>query len=159
MVMAVSQLRNSEYISTQNSDPANSPVESGDRPMGAKASTAMKVAPSNGHMVCLTIALAASSLVWPRCRPIKMPSVMTIALSTSMPRAMISAPSEMRWSSMSFCSIRMNVPLQVRNSTIPISTPLLMPMKNNSTTMTMATAAIRFFRKLATEISTSLGWL
>ena len=60
-VMAVNQLRNREYIRTQNSEPANSPVASGDSPIGAKARMAITVAPSRGHMVCFTMALAASS--------------------------------------------------------------------------------------------------
>ena len=64
--------------------------------MGAKARIAMTVAPSKGHMVCATMALAASSLLRPRFMPINTPSVITMALSTSMPSAMINAPSEIR---------------------------------------------------------------
>ena len=64
--------------------------------MGAKAVIAMMVAPSKGHFVCLTTELAACNLVMPRCKPMSMPSVTTMALSTSIPSAMMSPPREIR---------------------------------------------------------------
>lgn len=45
---AVIQLKNSEKQSTQNSEPTNSPVASGDSPIGAKAVMAITVAPKRG---------------------------------------------------------------------------------------------------------------
>ena len=73
---------------------------SSESPIAAKAVMAMAVAPSSGSWACAVTSRAASSLSCPaRIRTI-IPSVMTIALSTSMPSAMISAPSEIRCSGM-----------------------------------------------------------
>ena len=65
-------------------------------PMEAKAITATAVAPNRGMAFWLTTSLAASRPLRPWSIFIFMPSTMTMALSTSMPRAMIKAPREMR---------------------------------------------------------------
>ncbi len=81
---------------TVKSDRQNSPVLSGDRPIAAKAMMATTVAPSSGVDVWPVTSRAASSASIPPLIRTNMPSMITIALSTSMPSAMISAPSEMR---------------------------------------------------------------
>jgi hypothetical protein len=88
----VIQLSSSEISMTRNSERVYSPVLSGEKPIGTKARTAMKVAPSKGMAVCWVISLAALMRSMPREIRTRMPSVTTIALSTSMPSAMISAP-------------------------------------------------------------------
>ena len=136
-----------------------SPVASSDRPMGANAMMAITVAPSSGQMVWRTISTAASSFDIPRFMPTRMPSVTTMALSTSMPRAIISAPREIRCRSMASTFMTIKVPRMVSSSTPPISRPERTPMNTSNTAMTMAMASPRLSRKAPTELSTSWGWL
>ena len=120
---------------------------------------AITVAPSSGQTVCLTTSLAACNLDSPRFMPTRIPSVTTMALSTSIPSAIISAPREIRCRSMASTFITMNVPRMVSSSTPPISTPERKPMNTSKTAITMATASPRFSMKALTDLSTSLGWL
>ena len=152
MVTAVSQLRSKEIMMTVNSDRVYSPVLSCEVPMAAKASTAMIVAPRSGHAVCLTTSSAALRLSMPCWKRINMPSTTTIALSTSMPSAIISAPSEIRSSSTPAMLIKMKLPQIVRNSTKPIRSPLRNPMKKSRTTMTIATAWSRLTTNPCIEV-------
>ncbi len=87
----------------------------------------------------------------PRCFWISMPSQITTALSTSMPMAMISAPREMRSSSIPASHISSSVPSTVRNSTAPMITPARRPIARQSTPMTMATERKTLSAKLLTE--------
>ncbi len=153
-VSAVTQLSSKEISSTQNKLPANSPVASDDKPIGAKAIMPITVAPSSGHWFCLTTLTAASTLLMPRRIPTIIPSAMTIALSTSMPSAIINAPRETRCRLISPRRIKMKVPSTVNNSTVPISKPLRKPMVSSNAIITMATASTRFSRKSLTEFST-----
>ncbi len=134
-VTAVTQLRSSEIRITVYSERVYSPVASCDVPIAAKASTAMIVAPSSGQAVCCTVSTAARTLSTPCCSFTSIPSTTTMALSTSIPSAMISAPREMRSS----------------------ITPMR-PMKRSSTTTTMATACSRLTRKLLMAVVTALDW-
>ena len=59
MVSAVIQLKNSEKHSTQKREPTNSPVASGESPIGAKAVIAITVAPRRGKPFCDTTSFAA----------------------------------------------------------------------------------------------------
>ena len=83
-----------------------------------------------------------------------MPSQTTTALSTSMPMAMISAPREIRSSSMPASHITSSVPSTVRNSTAPMITPARRPMAMHSTPTTMATERNTLRAKLFTDSST-----
>ena len=157
--MAVIQLSKSDINNTQNKLPANSPVASELKPIGANAVIPITVAPSSGHLVCSTILTAAFNLVWPRFKFINMPSVTTMALSTSIPRAIISAPREIRCRSMANNFINIKVPKTVSNKIPPIKIPLFNPINISSTTITMAIASTRLTIKPSTDFSTSLGWL
>ena len=67
-----------------------------------------------------------------------------MALSVSMHSAMISAPNEMRSIRRSpFMYMTRNVAMIVRNSTMPMISPVLRPIANRSTTKTMVTALPR----------------
>ena len=68
--------------------------------MAEKARIPMTVPPSSAQMVLPTASRAASRGPTPDCIRTCMHSAMTMALSTSIPRAMTSAPREMRCSSM-----------------------------------------------------------
>ena len=98
------------------------------------------VAPSSGIAVCLTISIEPFLASMPFSRRTSTPSTTTMALSTSMPSAIISAPREIRSSATSIGDIKIKVPAIVTISTKPIRIPLRSPMKNSSTTITMATA-------------------
>ena len=54
----------------------------------------MAVAPSSGHCDCLTTSIAAFVRLSPFSAATSTASVMTMALSTSIPSAMMNAPSE-----------------------------------------------------------------
>ena len=140
-VTAVTQLKESDTSTTWKSERQNSPVLSSEVPMAAKARMAMAVAPSSGIADCFTTSMAASRGVHAALLTHEhTPSTMTIALSTSMPRAMISAPREMRSRATPQGSRKMKLPTIVSTSTKPISTPLRRPMKKSSTTITISTA-------------------
>ncbi len=90
--MARNQLSVSEIMMTRNRVRVYSPVASGDIPTAAKAKMATIVAPKRGHMVWATTAMEASFAFIPFCIRTRMPSVMTMELSTSIPMAMMRAP-------------------------------------------------------------------
>ena len=66
------------------------------RKMGMKARMAMSVALSNGSAVLRPIAVSASMRGTPACLSTRMPSMMTMALSTNMPIAKMNDPSDTR---------------------------------------------------------------
>ena len=142
-VTAVTQLRSSETATTWKRERQNSPVLSCEVPIAAKARIAITVAPSRGVADWLTTSDAAwrgsalcSSLT-------SIPSTITIALSTSIPSAMISAPREMRSSATPIGLRKMKLPAIVSTRTKPIRAALRRPMKKRSTTITIATACSR----------------
>ena len=83
-------------MSTQNIAFMIWPVSESESPNGVNARIAINVDASSGSRVCLTIAKQASRLPTPRITPTMAPSTTTMALSTSIPRAMINAPSDSR---------------------------------------------------------------
>ena len=93
---ATSQLNESEMATVQNSEFVYSPVLSGENPIAEKARKPTTVPPRSGHIVLRTTAIAAEAGSSPRCTRTRVPSTTTMALSTSIPRAMMSAPREMR---------------------------------------------------------------
>ena len=89
----------------------------------------MAVAPKSGHWFSATASRTTSSLSSPRSMPTLMPSMTMIALSVSMHSAMMSAPSEMRSIKRSpFMYMTRNVAMIVRNSTMPMISPVLRPI-------------------------------
>ena len=147
MVTAVNQLNMSEIKITINRERQYSPVLSSDVPMAAKPATATTVAPNNGMAVWPTMSLAAFMASMPCCMRIRMPSVTTMALSTSIPRAITSAPNEMRSRVMLPIFIKINVPKMVTAKIAPMIRPLRKPMETNSTSTTIAMEASRFCLK------------
>ena len=146
-------------MSTQNIAFMIWPLSESDSPKGVKARMAMRVEASRGQRVCLTMARQASRLPTPRITPTMAPSTTTIALSTSIPRAMISAPSDNRCNSQPSIFIRMKVPSTVSSRVAPTIRPLRQPMVTSNAQITITTAAPRLSRKPSTARSTSLGWL
>ncbi|MNQ87527.1 hypothetical protein D3C85_1027530 [compost metagenome] len=146
-VTAVTQLSSNETVTTWNSERQNSPVASFEVPIAAKARIAIRVAPSSGQADCLTTVEAARSALSPFCMRMSTPSTTTMALSTSMPSAMINAPSEIRSSATPIGSRNRKEPAMVNSSTKPISSPLRRPMNSSRTATTMATASSRLSTK------------
>ena len=114
------------------------------------------VAPSSGHWVDVTASSAASRRRLPRITPVSMPSATTMALSTSMPIAMISAPREMRSISMANMSMKKTVPATVRKRALPTVSPARHPMKTQSTPTTIAIDRARLNRKELIASSTTM---
>ncbi len=118
------QLHASEMKMTQKSDRVYSPVLSCERPIAAKATTAIAVAPNSGPWFSAIVSRIAAIFSRPPSIRTLMPSVMTIALSVSMHSAMMNAPSEMRSRRMPpFRYMVRNVARIVKNSTRPTESP------------------------------------
>ena len=143
---------------TQNKEPAYSPISVGDKPIALKARMPTTVPPSKGNCVPLTTAIAALWACSPFCMRTKMPSVTTMALSTSIPRAMIKAPSDTRCMAISSIYMAIKVPATVSNNTSPTITPLRQPINRISTSTTIATAAAKFSTKPSTASRTESDW-
>ena len=146
-MIAISQDSSSDSVMTANSETMNSPVASGLSPIGPKATIPITVAPSSGTCVFCAASSAASRECSPRRMAVCIPSATTIALSTSMPIAMISAPRLMRSISTPKGSISASVPVTVSNSVPPTTTAARSPMNSAKTTRTMATDMPRLTRK------------
>ena len=127
--------------------------------MGAKERMAMAVPPRSGHMFCLTASQAAFTLFMPFCAATRTASLTTMELSTSIPSAMMNAPSEMRSIKTPICFMTAMVAITVRRRTPPMMRPDLRPMKKSSTAMTMTTASTRLTMKLEMASSTVSAWL
>jgi len=107
----------------------------------------MAVPPSSGMAVLPTTSMAACRGLTPLPMLMSMPSTTTMALSTSMPRAMIRAPREMRSRTTPCIFRKMKLPQIVKSRMNPISSPLRSPMNNRSTTITMTMASARLITK------------
>ena len=158
-VSAVTQLSIREISSTWNSDLQYSPVESCDRPIGAKASIAITVAPSRGRAVRRTIREIACCKGCPRWWSIFTPSTTTMPLSTSMLSEIISAPSDTRCSSSLNRYMISSVPSTFSASDAAITMPLRRPINSSSVPTTIASAIRKLRIKPSTDCFTSCAWL
>ena len=86
------------------------------------------------------------------------PSVTTMALSTSIPSAIIRAPKEIRCRLIPHALITMSEPRTVMAKTAPISRPLLIPIKITKIMITMTTASTRFTMNALIEWVTASVW-
>ena len=157
-MIANTQLRSSEIISTLKSEPQYSPVESCEAPIGAKERIAITVAPRSGHCDCFTTLIAAWVRLSPFSAAMSTASVMTMALSTSIPSAMMNAPSEMRSKMRPISFITATVAKTVRSRIAPMRTPLRIPMVKRRTAITITTDSTRFTTKPFTASSTVEAW-
>ena len=119
----------------------------------------MAVAPKSGHWFSATTSRTTCNLSRPFSMPTLMPSMTMMALSVSMHKAMISAPSEMR--SMSRSPLRYmtrNVAMMVRKRTPPMIRLVLRPMAKKRTTKTIVTALARLKTNSLVAAATASGW-
>ena len=156
MVIASNQESIKEIATTWKRDTKKCPLLSSDRLIGANARMPIIVAPRSAYWVRATDWIAAFWGVKPRRTPTTMPSAITMPLSTSMPIANMSAPSEIRCNSTPMIHMISMVPMTVRNRTTPTTVPARQPMKRFSAMMTVSTEIPRFFRKLVMASSTAV---
>ena len=119
---------------------------------------AISVAPSSGMAVCRPMAVIASMRGLPAFRSTSMPSMMTMALSTSMPIARTKAPSDTRCMVPFMVCRNRNEPNTVTTRLMPMMTPLLKPMAIIRMMTTMATDSIRLTMNVPSELPTRSGW-
>ena len=112
--MAVTQLSSREIINTWNSDRQYSPVESSDRGRWGEGDDGDQGGAQQRQVGLFDDGPRRFQSARPRWRPTRMPSTTTMALSTSMPRAITRAPREMRCSSMPSRRIKIKLPSTVR---------------------------------------------
>ena len=126
--------------------------------IGRKAMIAIKVAPSKGIAVCRPIAVIASIRLLPAFRSTSIPSIITIALSTSIPIASTNDASETRCIVPSTKYRNRKEPNTVTTRLIPIITPLLNPIVIIRMTTTIMTDSIRLRMNVPNEPDTRSGW-
>lgn len=145
--MARIQLSSNDTAITMNRDDRISPVMCGERYTGKNVSTAINVAPNSGMAVVPTADSMAGRLRMPRCMFTNAASYTTIALSTSIPMAIIMAASDIRCRAIPVAHMYINVPKIEKISPLPISMPFFIPMNRSSTPATVITDIIRFSTK------------
>ena len=155
---ASTQLSNSDTASTMNRSRTYTPAVSGERKMGKNARMAISVAPSRGIAVCRPMAVRASMRGRPLRMPTSMPSIITMALSTSIPIARIRAPSDTRCMVPSSPARKVSEPSTISTRLMPMMMPLRMPMNIMSTTITMATDSMRLSTNVPSDAPTRSGW-
>ena len=121
----------------------NSPEASGDSPMPAKAMAPMMVAPKGGTCVLRAASCAASAAGRPLRISTCMPSALTMALSTTLPMAMIRAPRRMRSTLMPKSTVKKKGKTTVSASVTPTTTAARAPMKRAIITPTDSARLIR----------------
>ena len=108
---------------------------------------AMKVAPSNPHWGPVAPSISAFRLFTPRAMAICALSVTTMALSTSMPIAMMKPAREVRFSPTPKNDMMSSVPPMENISEEPINTPARRPITSMMMTITIRIDSIRLMMK------------
>lgn len=106
----------------------------------------MSVAPSNGIAVFLPIAVIASIRGLPRFKSTRIPSIITMALSTNIPIAKINVANDTRCMDPSATPNRKIDPATVMIKLKPIITPLLKPMVSIKIATTMITDSTKLIK-------------
>ena len=155
---ASSQLNSRETAITIKRSRTYTPAVSGLIKIGKKANIAIRVAPSSGIAVFLPMEVSASLRGLPALRSTRMPSTITMALSTSIPIARMKAPRETLCRVPSKKLSTRKEPKTITTSESPRIMPLFSPIKKMSTTTTISTDSSRFSRKVLSESDTLSGW-
>ena len=119
---------------------------------------AISVAPSSGIAVFRPMAVIASRRGFPSFRSIRMPSTITMALSTSIPMARMNAASDTRCMEPSIVPSSRKEPMTMITRLVPMMTPLLNPMTSISIATTMMTDSIRLMKNVPRASITRSGW-
>ena len=110
---------------------------------------AISVAPSRLQRGAFAPSTTARRRATPRSMACCALSVTTIALSTSIPMAMMNPASDVRLSPSPRNCISSSVPPMENSSELPMSTPARKPMTSMMIRMTIATDSARFSTKVA----------
>ena len=151
------QLNHKDTARTINKSRTYSPVVSGDKNIGKKVRIPIVVAPSKGQAVFFVIFTKAAGLGIPFFRSTRIPSVITIALSTSIPIATINEASETRGNVPCIMYSKSNEPNTTITRPAPMIYPLRNPMKSMTTKITITTDSIRFTMKTLIALFTRAG--
>ena len=119
---------------------------------------AITVAPSSGNAVFLPIRNRYVFGPSPRFLSTRIPSIITTALSTSIPIAMMNAPNEIRCNVVPITSRIGNDTATVSTSPKPMMTPLRNPIVKTSTRITIRTDSSKFSMKDEMAALTLSGW-
>ena len=119
---------------------------------------AITVAASSGRAVEEQALRMATRLRMPRCMATSAESETTMALSTSMPMAMMIAASDMRCRAIPSTCMTISVAKIEKISPLPISRPLRRPMKKSRMATTVSTEITRFQTKPRLATSDSWPW-
>ena len=146
-VSASTQLNPKEMASTTNRGFTISATAEGARYNGRNEQMAMNVAPSKPHCGPVAPSISAFLRSIPRAMAICALSVTTMALSTSIPMAMMKPAREVRFSPTPMKDMMSNVPPMVNSSELPISIPARSPITSMMITITMRRDSIRLMMK------------
>ena len=119
---------------------------------------AINVAPSSGIAVFFPMAVIASRLGFPSFRSFRMPSTMTMALSTSIPIAKMNEASDTLCIVPSINPRKRKEPMTIIIRLMPMMRPLRKPIDTISMATTMRTDSSRLTRKVRSEFVTLSGW-
>ena len=155
---ATNQLAISARPTTQKMPPAYSPEIERAKPTGMKPATVTRVPVSMGKAVEVQAKLAARTRSQPSSIFTTIISTAMIASSTSRPRAMISAPREMRSSAQPRACMTMATRPSTSGTEAATTMPVRQPRKTKLTASTMARASRKARSNSQTEASTTCGW-
>ena len=112
--------------------------------IGKKASMAIRVAPNRGIAVFLPIVVRASFRGLPILKSTNIPSIMTMALSTSIPIANMNVANDTRCIDPSNTPRNRNEPITIVRRLTPMITPLRNPIVSINMTKTIIMDSIKF---------------
>ena len=148
----------SAMVTTMNSGAVYSPVVDSARKIGRNAAEVVSEEMSSGKRSSRAEPTAASTAGRPSSICTMMDSAMTMALSTSIPRAMMSAASDIWSSPIPRNDITSSEPTIVTGTRLATTRPVRSPRKRSITPSTTPTAWSRFERNSRTLASTISGW-
>ena len=156
--MASSQERIKAMVTTRAMSPVNSPTADFASRMGRKAAEVVSEEVSKGTSISLPVATAAAIFFSPRSRRTRIPSAMTIPLSTRSPREIIRAARDILLMPTSNHCMTTKVMAITEGMSAATTTPVRSPRNASMTINTIATACRRFFIKSSILRPTIRGW-
>ncbi|SXE52611.1 Uncharacterised protein [Klebsiella variicola] len=155
---ATTHEHSSEISTTANRVKQYSPALEDANPTGMNPAIITRVPVSIGNAVVLKALVAACRRESPASRRETITSMVIMASSTSSPRAMISAPSEMRCRPMPHSSITVKVMASTSGMAAATTRPARRPSDTNDTASTMTTASASTRTKPLTAWLTTADW-
>jgi len=157
-VNASSQEDSSAMVTTTKIFPMISPITDSARKKERKAADVVSVETNRGAMSSREDCTAADAAASPACIFTMIDSLITMALSTSIPRAMISEARVTLFRPISIRDMIRRVTMMVDGIRLATTRPVRRPRKISITSNTTPTACIRLPIKSFTDLSTSVSW-